>query len=140
MKKLIFLLPLLILFAGCMKTNQNDFDPPPAPLGSFNGKFTHTHTDPISSAKTVTTANIQFTMAATGFTVTSDDAAVHANGSGEYFGDEVSLNFVDLNYPATGPVPQAYLYGNYNYTFNGTEFKLTRVAANDLLEYVLVKN
>ena len=140
MKKLIYLLPLLILFAACMKTNQKEYDPPPAPIGSFSGKFTLTHTDPISSAKTVTTANIQLTTTETGFTVNSNDTAIHANGSGEFFGDDVSINFTDPNYPATGPVPQAYLYGNYAYTFNGTELKITRIAANDLLEYVLVKN
>lgn len=139
MKKLIYLLPLLILFVGCMKTKNQDYDPP-VPYGTFTGKFTRTHTDPVTAAKDVTTANIQFTMATNGFTVTSDDPTVHANGSGEFFGDEASINFDDPNYPATGPVPQAYLYGNYAYTFNGNNFKLTRVAANDLLEYVLVKN
>jgi len=140
MKKLIFLLPLLILFAGCLKTDRKEYDPPMAIFGTFSGKFTRTNTDPVTSAKNVTTANIQFTMATTGFTITSDDATVHANGSGEFLGDEVSISFDDPNYPATGPVPQAYLYGNYAYTFNGTDLKLTRAAANDLLEYVLVKN
>jgi hypothetical protein len=138
MKKLIYLLPLLILFAGCLKTNNKEYEPL-VPYGTFTGKFTRTHTNPATLAKDITTANIQLTMATTGFTVTSDDATVHANGSGEFLGNEISINFDDPNYPATGTVPQAYLYGNYAYTFNGSDFKLTRAAADDLLEYVLAK-
>jgi hypothetical protein len=138
MKKLIYLLPLLIFFAGCMKTNTREYEPL-VPFGTFTGKFTRTHTNPTTLAKDITTANIELVMTTSGFTVTSDAGAVHANGSGEFLGNEISIDFNDPNYPATGPVPNAYLYGTYTYTFNGSDFKLTRAAADDLLEYVLVK-
>ncbi|MGY3213165.1 hypothetical protein [Mucilaginibacter sp. HD30] len=139
MKKLIFLLPLLILFAGCMKTNQKEYDPPPAPFGTFSGKFTHTHTDPVTSAKDVTTANIQLAMATTGFMLASDDVVVHANGSGEFLGDDLTLDFSDPNYSTAGAINKGYLQGSYSYIFNGTNFKLTKSSANDVDEYVLVK-
>ncbi len=138
MKKLIYLLPLMILFAGCMKTDNKQYEPL-VPYGTFAGKFTRTHTNPTTLAKDITTANIQLVMTIYGFTLTSDADAVHVNGSGEFLGNETSIDFDDPNYPTTGTITQAYLHGTYVYTFNGSDFKLTQSAGEDVYEYVLVK-
>lgn len=138
MKKLIYLLPLLILFAGCAKTDTREYEPL-VPYGTFTGKFTRTHTNPTTLAKDITTANIQLVMTIDGFTVTSDADAVHANGNGEFLGNEISIDFDDPNYPTTGTVTKAYLHGSYSYIYNGSDFKLTQSAGDDLYEYVLVK-
>ncbi len=139
MKKLIYLLPLLIFMAGCTKINNDQNYQPLVPYGTFTGKFTKTHTDPTTLAKDITTANIQLVMAITGFTVTSDANAVHVNSSGEFLGNETSIEFDDPNYPTTVTDTKAYLHGTYSYIFNGSDFKLTQSAGNDLFEYVLVK-
>ena len=138
MKKLLYFLPLLILFAGCLKPDVKPYEPL-VPYGTFTGKFTRTNTDAGTSAKTVTTANVELAMSTTGYAITTNDNSVHAQGSGEFLGNESTIDFQDPNYPTTGTVTAAYLQGSYAYAFNGSDFRLTKAVGDDVYEYVLAK-
>ncbi|MFD0748782.1 hypothetical protein ACFQZS_01425 [Mucilaginibacter calamicampi] len=139
MKKLICLLPLLIFIAGCVKTNI-DQPEPLVPYGTFAGKFTRTYIDPATSAKTTVTANIQLVMSDTGFILTSDADAVHANGMGDYLGNETTIEFKDSNNPTTGPPPtKSYLNGVFNYAYDGYNFRIFKVSGDDTYDYLFTK-
>jgi hypothetical protein len=58
MKKLIYLLPLLIFVGGCVKTNI-DQPAPLAPYGTFTGKFTRTYVALGTNTKSTATTNVK---------------------------------------------------------------------------------
>ncbi len=137
MKKLFYLLPLLLLAIGCSKVN-NPQPNPIVPFGTFNGKFTRTHTDPATSALTTTTANIKLVMTEDGFTLTSTAVAVHANGSGDFLGDELNIQFSDVASP-TIPDGKTYLHGFYTYLYDGNTLKLSKQSGDDAYLYEVSK-
>jgi hypothetical protein len=140
MKKLIYLLPLLIFISGCVKTNI-DQPEPLVPYGTFTGKFTRIYVVPGTNTKSTATTNIKLVMATSGFTVISDDDTVHANSTGEFLGNELSIEFTDSTYPASvPPAPKSYLHGVYSYDYDGANFKVTRQSGDDIYDYQLLKN
>ena len=138
MKKLIYLLPLLMLIAGCVKTDIGQQPTPLVPYGTFTGKFTRTHTDQATSALTTTTANIKLVMTEDGFTLTSTAVAVHANGSGDFLGDELNIQFSDVASP-TIPDGKTYLHGFYTYLYDGNTLKLSKQSGDDAYLYEVSK-
>ena len=140
MKKLIYLLPLLMFIAGCVKI---DNDPQPAPLvpyGTFAGKFTRTYVPTGTNIKTTATTNVKLVMTTSGFTVISDADAVHANSTGEFLGNELSIEFTDSTYPAAGPPNgKSFLHGVYSYGYDGANFRISRQSGDDIYDYQLLK-
>jgi hypothetical protein len=140
MKKLIYLLPLLIFTAGCVKTNI-DQPTPLVPYGTFTGKFTRTYVPTGTNSKATATTNVKLVMTTSGFTVISDAEAVHANSTGEFLGNELSIEFGDTTYPAAGPPNgKSYLHGVYSYAYDGSSFRVTRQSGDDIYDYQLTKN
>ena len=141
MKKLFYLLPLLIFIGGCVKT-KIDQPAPLVPYGTFTGKFTRTYVPTGTNSKATATANIQLVMATTGFTLTSDADAVHANSLGEFLGNESTIEFTDSTYPTSTPpaAPKSFLHGVYNYAYDGYNFRITRQSGDDIYDYQLTKH
>jgi len=140
MKKLIYLLLLLIFISGCVKTNI-DQPAPLVPYGTFTGKFTRTYVVPGTNTKSTATTNIKLVMTTSGFSVISDDDAIHANSTGEFLGNELSIEFTDSTYPAAGPpAAKSFLHGVYSYAYNGANFSISRQSGDDIYDYQLTKN
>jgi len=141
MKKLFYLLPLLIFVAGCVKTDIGQQPTPLVPYGTFTGKFTRTYVPTGTNSKATATTNIKLIMTTSGFSVISDAEAVHANSTGEFLGNELSIEFGDTTYPAAGPANgKSYLHGTYSYAYDGSSFRLSRQSGDDNYDYQLVKN
>jgi len=139
MKKLIYLLPLMIFIGGCVKTDI-DQPTPLVPYGTFAGKFTRTYVVPGTNTKSTATTNIRLVMTTSGFTVISDNDAVHANSIGEFLGNELSIEFTDSTYPASvPPAPKSYLHGAYSYGYDGANFRVSRQSGDDIYDYQLTK-
>src|SRR5271165_5692497 len=96
-QKLLYLLPLLIVFAsGCLGDKNNAPSPNNAPEGVYSGKFKFTHIHGQTGVVDSVTVNIQLQMeAATGFKVTGDTSTVHAGRYGSYI---VSLPYSNVDF------------------------------------------
>lgn len=138
MKKLIYLLPLLILTAGCVKTDTREGEPL-VPYGTFNGIFKRTYTDPATSAPASVSTTVKVVMTTSGFSVISNDEAIHANSTGEFLGNELIIEFTDTTYPAGGAGTKTFLHGTYSYQYNGSIFKLYKQTTGDVCTYDLEK-
>jgi len=138
--KILYLLPLLVLFAGsCTTPNVT----PPAtalvPQGTYTGQFTLAHLDSKTGMlDTSKKANLMLNMeTATGFKVTGDTATVHAGSYGGYIVTTSTgqVQFFDKTYPPTGTPAKIHLDGIYDYTYDGTTLKIAAFGPLDTLEY-----
>jgi hypothetical protein len=84
--------------------------------------------------------NVKLVMTTAGFSVISDADAVHANSTGEFLGNELSIEFTDSTYPAAGPPNgKSFLHGVYSYGYDGYNFRITRQSGDDVYDYELTK-
>jgi hypothetical protein len=125
MKKLIYLLPLLALTAGCLKT-QPDTSSNNYPLGTFTGQFTRLRKNPQTSKVDTLRANLQLVLSTTtGYAVTGDTATVHAGSYGGFQENALNISFADVTYPTTGVPAKTHLAGIYDYAYDGVRFQIT---------------
>jgi hypothetical protein len=123
MKKVLYLLPLLVAF-GCGKSDtpgpNNTYN---GPLGTFAGAFTylhkHSNTGVVDTLRANITLSLQLT---TGFKVTGDTLTVHAGSYGTAVVDWVDnvIDFADQTYPVSGAPAKSHLNGSYAYAYDGT--------------------
>lgn len=131
------LLVLTILATGCLK---NDNTPPVSyPTGTFSGQFRLLHKK-LNNPKidTLKKANIQLVLD-TGMTfkVLGDTTTVHAGSKGKYGINSAYMAFDDNTYPKTGTVKpdKIHLYGNYVYSYDGSNTLVIVGNQGDTLNY-----
>jgi hypothetical protein len=146
MKRLIYVLPLLLtLAAGCIDNGNNT--PAPDPSGTFTGEFRRIHRNTDLSIDT-TKATIKVIIEpGVGYHVLGDTATLHAGSKGHYGISGNGIMFVDNTLPApvsgapTPPAPKkVHLNGEYLFVYNGSIFQMVKVVGDTLsLQYDLKK-
>ncbi|RYU91156.1 hypothetical protein EWM62_04240 [Mucilaginibacter terrigena] len=125
MKKLIYLLPLLLtLAAGCF--NDHGGEATPDPSGTFKGQFRHISKHEDNSLDTVKAEITVMIEPGVGYKVLGDTATVHAGSKGHYGIVGSGIMFVDDTYPKTGIPAKAHLNGEYVFVYNGNVFQMAR--------------
>lgn len=144
MRKLIYLLPFVIMaLSSCMKSST-DAEPIPVPSGTFSGSFRVLLLNKTTN-KLDTIQKIPFTMTmntATGFKVLSDTTTVHAGSYGDFSLNGSLVYFTDKTYPKTGTPAKIHLSGGpYAYVYDGTNFNFYTAFADTMAYvYYLKKN
>jgi hypothetical protein len=139
MKRLIYVLPfLLMLAAGCF--NDQSSMPSPDPAGTFSGEFRRIRRNAdltIDTAK----ANIKVVIEpGIGYHVLGDTTTLHAGSKGHYGINGNGIMFVDDTYPKTGTPAKTHLNGIYLFIYNGGIFQMVRTSGDTLsLQYDLKK-
>ncbi|GGH02986.1 hypothetical protein [Mucilaginibacter phyllosphaerae] len=138
MKKLVYVLPLLLtLAAGCLGNNNGD--PIPDPAGTFSGEFRRITRNSNSTIDTLK-ANIKVIIEpGIGYHVLGDTSTIHAGSKGHYGIAGNGIKFVDDTYPQTGTPQKTHLEGEYLFVYNGSVFQMTRTSENLALQYDLKK-
>ena len=140
MRRLIYLLPLLLLFAaGCF--NNKSSEPTPDPSGKFSGEFRRldriTGTSKFDTVKATVEVYIE---PGVGYHVLGDTSVVHAGSKGHYGISGNGIRFVDSTYPANGNPTKNHLNGDYLFDYNGSVFRMIRSTGDTLsLQYDLKK-
>jgi hypothetical protein len=141
MKKnnLIYLLPLLLLAAGCHKPSNNPDSTSLYPLGTFTGQFMRIHKKPAMGYDT-TKANLQLVLSTvTGYAITGD-TSVHAPSYGSFSETATYMLFNDVTYTAMGKQKKTHLAGEYIYAFDGLKLKISAPNGDSLVyKYELTK-
>ena len=140
MKKIIYLLPVLVaLVSGCFN-NKNSI-PVPVPSGTFTGEFRRISKAADQSIDTLK-ANIKVVIEpGIGYHVLGDTATVHAGSKGHYgINNGNGILFVDSTYSAKSTSTKTHLNGEYLYIYNGSVFQMVRNSGDTLsLQYDLKK-
>ena len=137
MKKLIYLLPLLILAAGCF--NNHEGEAVPDPSGTFTGTFRHISKHENNKLDT-TTANISVVIEpGKGYHVLGDTTKVHAGSKGHYGIVGNGIMFVDSTSTTVTP-KKDHLNGEYVFAYNGIIFQMARTSGDTVaFQYDLKK-
>ena len=139
MKKIIYLLPVLVaLVSGCF--NDQNSVPAPDPSGTFTGEFRRISKAADQSIDTLK-ANIKVVIQpGIGYHVLGDTTTVHAGSKGHYGINGNGIMFVDDTYSATGTSTKTHLNGEYLFIYNGSVFQMVRNSGDTLsLQYDLKK-
>jgi hypothetical protein len=139
MKKIIYLLPVLVaLVSGCLKNQDNV--PSPDPSGTFTGEFRRISKAADQSIDTLK-ANIKVVIQpGIGYHVLGDTTTVHAGSKGHYGINGNGIMFVDDTYSATSASTKTHLNGEYLFIYNGSVFQMVRNSGDTLsLQYDLKK-
>jgi hypothetical protein len=145
MKRLIYVMPLLLALAtGCFNNQANV--PAPDPSGTFAGEFRRIHRNKDLKIDT-TKANIQVIIEpGIGYHVLGDTTTLHAGSKGHYGINGNGIAFVDntLPVPVNGVKPpppvKVHLDGEYLFVYNGSIFQMIRTSGDTLsLQYDLKK-
>ena len=138
MKRLIYLLPLLILAAGCFNNPQSEALPDPS--GTFTGTYRHISKH-VNNKLDTTTANISVVIEpGIGYHVLGDTTKLHAGSKGHYGIVNSGIMFVDSTYPKTGVPTKDHLNGEYVFVYNGSIFQMARTAGDTVaFQYDLKK-
>ncbi|MBB5395542.1 MULTISPECIES: hypothetical protein [unclassified Mucilaginibacter] len=138
MKRLIYLLPLLVTLAGCFNNNNQ---PVPEPSGSYTGEFRRVSRE--KNATTIDTVKTNLTVViepGVGYHVLGDTTTVHAGSKGHYGINSSSMLFMDSTYPKTGVPVKNHLNGEYLYIYDGKILQMVRNSGDTLsLQYDLKK-
>lgn len=143
MRKLIYLLPFVIMaLAGCSKASS-DSTPVPVPSGTFSGTFKILRQDKNNvNLPYDTVTKIPFVMTlntTTGFQVVSDTSTIHAGSHGDYAVNGTYAYFDDKTYPKTGTPAKIHLSGYYPYGYDGTNFQFYASFADTLVYLYTLK-
>lgn len=139
MKRLIYVLPLLLLLAaGCF--NDQASIPSPDPSGTFSGEFRRIHRNKDQSIDTVK-ANIKVIIEpGKGYHVLGDTTTVHAGSKGHYGINGNGIMFIDSTLAKTGTPIKTHLNGEYLFIYNGSIFQMVRTSGDTLsFQYDLKK-
>ena len=139
-KKLLYFLPLLVLFGvGCMKEAATSI-PASGPSGTFAGQFRllHRSTDKVPFDTTKANLSISLNSGNNSYAVSGDTTIVHAGSHGTYTISAPFINFTDQTFPKTGTPVKTHLSGLYQYYYDGTVFQLLSYSVDTLsLQYDL---
>jgi hypothetical protein len=142
MKRLIYILPFLLMLAGgCLKDGGNYYynSPDAAPLGTFSGEFRLLHRKADQSIDTLR-ANIKVIIEPGGYRVLGDTSTIHAGSRGLYGFTGNGMKFADSTLAKTGTPVKTHLDGEYLYIYNGSIFQMVRTSGDTLsLQYDLKK-
>jgi hypothetical protein len=140
MKRLIYVLPLLmVLAAGCFTNNNSQ--PIPEPSGTYTGEFRRVtrklNQTKIDTAKAIISVTIE---PGIGYHVLGDTTTLHAGSKGHYGINGNGIMFVDSTYPKTGIPAKNHLNGEYIFIYDGSVFQMVRNSSDTLsLQYDLKK-
>lgn len=138
MKRLIYVLPVLLALAGgCAKTNERVV---PYPTGTFAGEFRFLHKRPGTAIIDTLKTNIQVVLeTGVGFKVVGDTSTVHAGSKGHYGVNSSDIAFDDETFPKTGRPAKSHLNGIYRYYYDGSSvFQMVANSSDTLsLQYNL---
>jgi hypothetical protein len=136
--KLIYLFLLLPVFInGCIKTYHDPGTNPVNnnyPLGTFAGKFTRIHKNPITLKSDTVTAILKLTLSTnTGFSVSGDTTMYHAGSYGSFSEDFVNMEFSDITAAVNYKTKKTHLSGYYTYKYNGSYLEIVNGGKSDTL-------
>lgn len=137
--KLLYLLLLLAFMSGCMGSKNSAPTPNNAPVGTFTGQFALLHKHSKTGVVDTSLANLVINMeTSTGFKVTGDTSTVHAGSYGGFIVNSsyTAIDFLDQTYPTTGVPAKNHLNGVYQYSYDGTNLKISAYSAFDTLAYI----
>lgn len=144
MKKLIYLVPVLIAFAtSCAPTST--VAPAITPQGTFAGEFRLLHKKPNQIKFDTLKANIQVVLSGgKNYEVLGDTATVHAGSKGIFeMGTGANAGFIgftDVTYPTNKVPTKTHLIGAYQYYYDGSKFQMVANSLDTLsLQYDLKK-
>lgn len=138
-RKILYLLPFLIMaLSSCLKDNT-DTTPLPVPSGTFSGQFIIYHKSKATGKIDTTKSNFTMDMnttAVAGYKVTSDTTTTHAGSYGDFSINPQYILFVDKTASTTGvPPAKVHLAGVYVYQFDGSSVFKFYTTASDTIIY-----
>jgi hypothetical protein len=137
-RRFIYLLPALLIvtmFAtGCF--NNKTTNPIPSPTGTFDGQFRLLRKK-LNETKvdTLKKANIQLVLETGTYKVLGDTTTVHAGSKGQYGINSTYMAFNDETFPKTGTPEKIHLYGNYFYSYDGSNTLIIVFNQGDTINY-----
>jgi len=139
MKKIsyIFLLPVLVIAAGCLKQDNSANNDVNAnlPQGNFLGQFTLIHKNSKTGNLDTSSAAVSLVLSGTNFTVGGDTTKIQAPSYGTFTVDGNLITFTDLTVTKRTPAntPKKHLNGPFLFVSSASTLQIR--GSSDTLSY-----